>query len=110
MSELGQRMNGMMLDPLPEIACQAINILFDHIDVLEEIAAVERKIVEWHKTPAKTGICSGCQKLHHARGHDRISLKSMVDALEECVRRDPKGLYKRPLAGHIQLSRRRFTV
>jgi transposase len=51
MSELRQRMNAMTSDQLPSIACQAINTLFDHIDVLEEqIAAVERQIVEWNKS------------------------------------------------------------
>ncbi|WP_085031339.1 IS110 family transposase [Ensifer aridi] len=50
MSELRQRMNSMSPDDLPGIACQTINTLFDHIDMLEEkIAAVERQIVEWHK-------------------------------------------------------------
>jgi transposase len=49
-SELRQRMNAMASDQIPAIACQAINTLFDHIDVLEEqIAAVERQIVEWHR-------------------------------------------------------------
>jgi transposase len=36
MSELRQRMNAMTPDDLSAIACQAINTLFDHIDVLEE--------------------------------------------------------------------------
>jgi transposase len=50
MSELRQRRNAMTPDHLPAIACQAINTLFDHIDVLEDqIAAVERQIVEWQK-------------------------------------------------------------
>lgn len=50
MSELLQRMNAMTPDHLPAIGCQAIKTLFSHIDVLEEqIAAVERQIVEWHR-------------------------------------------------------------
>jgi len=52
MSKLRQRMNAMTPDHLPASdRMQVINTLFDYNDALEEqIAAVERQIVEWHKS------------------------------------------------------------